>query len=66
MIVFLLIGVCVFIVSILLCNFILKFLKRSLSKTQYEFTAKFYYLVAGIIVLMIGIVIGKILISKFI
>lgn len=65
-IIFLLAQVVVFVISLFLCNITLKLLKKILSKTQYEFTAKFRYFLSCLIMLILGIAMGKMILGKLI
>lgn len=58
-VILLLVEVVVFLVSLLLCSVILRLFEKTLSKAQYEFTSKFRYFISCLIMLVLGIILGK-------
>jgi len=66
MIILFLVEVVVFLISLFLSNITLNLFQKILSRTQYEFTAKFRYFFSCLIILIIGITLGKMIIGKLI
>ena len=66
MIIFFFIAIIVFLISLLVCNIILKLLEKALLRAQYDSTTKFRYVISCIITLILGIVVGKTAIGKII
>lgn len=56
----------VFLISLLLCNSILKLFQKSLSNTQYKITSKLRYFLSFLIMLILGITVGKMIIGKLV
>ncbi|GCD10082.1 hypothetical protein Ctaglu_17050 [Clostridium tagluense] len=65
-IIFFFLQALVFLISLFLCNIILKLIEKKLSKAQYGFTAKSRYFFSYFIMLIVGITVGKIIIGKLI
>lgn len=60
------IAAVVFLISLFLCNITLKILQSFLLKKKYEFTDNLRYFFSSLIMLLLGITVGKIIIGKFI
>ncbi|MBU3145526.1 hypothetical protein [Clostridium sp. CF012] len=66
MIIFFSVVVVVLSTSLFLCDNILKLFEKRLSETTYKVTAKFRYFLSCLIIIMLGIAVGKVIIGKLI
>ena len=65
-IIFFFLGTVVLLFSLFLYNIILKLFEKVLLKTQYAFTTKLSYFLSCLIMLILGVTVGKMIIGRLI
>jgi uncharacterized metal-binding protein len=60
------VQILIFLFSLFLCNVIVKLLQNFLSKTNYKISNKLYYILACFIIIILGVVIGKIIVISLV
>jgi len=59
-------GTAIFLFSLFLCNIILNLFEKVLMKTQYVFTTKLRYVISCLIMIILGVTVGKMIIGRLI